>query len=90
MELSATNFTILLGLLGAFVSCTISLPQAMRAWRDPAECLIGISAWTWRLMALNALIWLVWALLVGQICAGLPSLINGPAALAILWRTRRL
>jgi len=90
MELSLTNFTILLGFAGAFISCTTSLPQAVRAWREPTECLIGVSVWTWRLMALNALIWLVWALLVGQICVGLPSLINGPAALVILWRTRRL
>ena len=83
-------FVTLLGFSGAAISCLTSLPQAHRAWTSPSECLIGVSVWTWRIIALNAVIWLLWAVLVGQICAGLPSLVNGPAALVILWKTRRI
>ena len=86
---SFSLFVILLGFAGAAISCLTALPQALKALREPAECLIGVSRWTWRIMALNAGIWLLWAILAGQICAGLPSLVNGPAALIILWRTKR-
>ena len=83
-------FVTLLGLSGAAISCLTSLPQAHKALTSPAECLVGVSVWTWRIIALNATIWLVWAILVGQIVAGLPSLVNGPAAVVILWKTRRM
>ena len=86
----STLFVTLLGLTGATISCFTALPQAIKAVREPAECLLGISRWTWRITALNAVIWLLWAVMVGQICAGLPSLVNGPAALIILWRTKRV
>jgi uncharacterized protein with PQ loop repeat len=89
MLLSSDAPIVLLGFAGASVSCMISLPQAIKALREPVECLLGVSRLTWGIITLNAAIWLLWAILVGQICAGLPSMVNGPAALVILWRTRR-
>ncbi len=74
----------LLGWFGAGLSCVISLPQVVRTMR--AKQLDGISSATYWLVLVNAAAWTGWALLTGEYAAGVPALVNGPAAIVILHR----
>ena len=74
----------LLGWLGAGLSCVISLPQVVRTIR--AKRLDGISSATYWLVLANAAAWTAWSLLTGEYAAGIPALVNGPAAIVILHR----
>jgi len=78
------NTVQMLGWCGALLSCLVSIPQAIRVLR--AEHLEGISASTYMIVLSNAAVWTAWALLTGQFAAGVPGLINGPAAILILRR----
>jgi uncharacterized protein with PQ loop repeat len=69
---------------GAALSCLLSLPQAIRVLR--AERLDGISVLTYWIVLINAAVWAAWSLLTGELAAGAPALINGPAAILILHR----
>jgi uncharacterized protein with PQ loop repeat len=69
---------------GAALSCLLSVPQAIRVLR--AERLDGISAATYVIVLSNAAVWAAWSLLTGEYAAGIPGLINGPAAIVILHR----
>jgi len=71
-----------LGWFGAALSCMLSIPQALRVLR--AERLDGISAATYWIVLINAAVWALWSLLTGEHAAGVPALINGPAAILIL------
>jgi uncharacterized protein with PQ loop repeat len=74
----------LLGWFGAGLSCVISLPQVVRTMR--AKRLDGISFATYWLVLANAAAWTAWSLLTGEYAAGVPALVNGPAAIVILHR----
>ena len=74
----------LLGWFGAGLSCVISLPQVVRTMR--AKRLDGISSATYWLVLVNAAAWTAWSLLTGEYAAGVPALVNGPAAIVILHR----
>jgi uncharacterized protein with PQ loop repeat len=69
---------------GAALSCLLSVPQAIRVLHT--ERLDGISAATYVIILSNATVWAAWALLTGEYAAGIPGLINGPAAILILRR----
>jgi uncharacterized protein with PQ loop repeat len=69
---------------GAALSCLLSVPQAIRVLR--AERLDGISASTYVIVLGNAAVWAAWSVCTGQYAAGIPALINGPAAILILHR----
>jgi uncharacterized protein with PQ loop repeat len=69
---------------GAALSCLLSVPQAIRVLR--AERIDGISASTYVIVLGNAAVWAAWATCTGQYAAGIPALINGPAAILILRR----
>jgi hypothetical protein len=49
----------------------------------------GLSATTYWIIFGNAAVWATWSVLTGEYAAGLPSLVNGPAALLILRRLYR-
>ncbi|HEY5845597.1 MAG TPA: PQ-loop domain-containing transporter [Microlunatus sp.] len=72
---------------GALLSCLLSLPQLLHALRS--DRLDGISSATYWLMLGNATIWAAWAILANEYAAGIPSLVNGPAAVLIIARLRR-
>jgi uncharacterized protein with PQ loop repeat len=74
----------LLGWFGAALSCVISLPQVVQTMR--AKRLDGISSATYWLVLANAAAWTAWSLLTGEYAAGIPALVNGPAAIVILHR----
>lgn len=69
---------------GALLSSLLSLPQLLRALRS--ERLDGLSATTYWLVLGNALVWAAWSVLAEEYAAGLPALVNGPAAILILVR----
>ena len=69
---------------GAALSCLLSIPQAIRALRT--KRLDGISASTYVIVLGNAAVWAAWAMCTGEHAAGVPALINGPAAILILRR----
>jgi uncharacterized protein with PQ loop repeat len=73
-----------LGWFGAALSCLLSIPQALRVLR--ADRLDGISAATYWIVLINAAVWALWSLFTGEHAAGVPALINGPAAILILHR----
>jgi uncharacterized protein with PQ loop repeat len=69
---------------GAALSCLLAVPQAIRVLRT--ERLDGISASTYVIVLSNAAVWAAWSLFTGEYAAGIPGLINGPAAILILHR----
>lgn len=74
----------LLAWCGAALSCLLAVPQAARVLR--AERLDGVSVSTYWIVLGNAAVWAAWALLTGEYAAGVPVLVNGPAAILILRR----
>jgi uncharacterized protein with PQ loop repeat len=72
---------------GAFLSCLLTIPQAVRTLRS--DRLDGLSATTYWIIFGNAAVWAMWSALSGEYAAGVPSLVNGPAALLILRRLHR-
>jgi uncharacterized protein with PQ loop repeat len=72
------------GVVRTALSCLVSVPQAIRVLR--AERLDGISASTYVIVLSNAAIWAAWSVLTREYAAGIPGLINGPAAILVLHR----
>ena len=69
---------------GAALSCLLSVPQVVRTLHT--DRLDGLSAPTYWIVLINAAVWSAWALLTGEHAAGVPAVINGPAAILILYR----
>jgi uncharacterized protein with PQ loop repeat len=69
---------------GALLSCLLTIPQVVRTLRSSQ--LEGLSATTYWLILGNAAVWAAWSALSGEYAAGVPALVNGPAALLILRR----
>ena len=84
-----------IGVLGATISFVLWLPQARSTWRarrDP-RALSAISVWTQLLVALNAVVWFVYAGLLGEFWVGAPGIVNLPLALLTVYlvlRARRV
>ena len=77
----------LLAWSGVALSCLLCIPQAARTLRT--ERLTGVSATTYWIVLANAAVWAAWSLLTGELAAGAPALVNGPAAVLILRRLLR-
>ena len=69
---------------GAALSTLLGLPQAVRALRT--DHLEALSATTYWLTLASAAVWAAWSILTGNLAAGVPALVNGPAAVLILIR----
>ena len=72
---------------GAALSCLLTIPQALRTLQ--MDRLDAISAITYWIVLGNAVIWAAWSVLTQQYAAGVPALVNGPAAILILRRLHR-
>jgi uncharacterized protein with PQ loop repeat len=72
---------------GALLSCLLTIPQAVRTLR--CNRLDGLSPTTYWIVLGNAAVWASWSVLTGEYAAGVPALVNGPAALLILLRLHR-
>jgi hypothetical protein len=75
----------LLAWCGAGLSCLLCVPQALRTLRLGGR-LDGISSGTYWMVLANAVVWVTWSLLTGELAVGVPALVNGPAAVLILRR----
>ena len=73
--------------VGALLSCLLSVPQLVQVLHS--DQLDGVSATTYRLVLATAAVWGAWAVLAEQYAAGVPALVNGPAAILIIARLRR-
>jgi uncharacterized protein with PQ loop repeat len=69
---------------GAALSTLLGLPQAIRALRT--NRLEALSAATYWLTLANAAVWAGWAIATGNLAAGVPAVVNGPAAVLVLTR----
>jgi uncharacterized protein with PQ loop repeat len=69
---------------GAALSCLLTIPQAVRTLGT--DRLDAISATTYWIVLGNAAIWAAWSVLTQHYAAGVPALVNGPAAVLILRR----
>lgn len=72
---------------GALLSCLLSIPQAVQVLTT--DRLDGVSAATYWIVLANATVWASWSILAAEYAAGVPSLVNGPAAVLILARLHR-
>jgi uncharacterized protein with PQ loop repeat len=79
--------TTLLAWTGALLSCLLSVPQVVRTLKG--NRLDGVAAGTYWIVLGNAFVWAIWSMLAGEYAAGVPSLVNGPAAVLILHRLYR-
>lgn len=84
-DTASVNGFVVLGWVAACISASIAVPQALAVWRhpDPAG---GVALGTWWLLLANALAWALWAAGTGAWPAGVPSVINGPLAIYIIYR----
>jgi uncharacterized protein with PQ loop repeat len=78
---------VILAWSGAVLSCLLTVPQALRTLRT--DRLDGVSPTTYWIVLGNAGTWAAWSLLSGEYAAGVPALVNGPAAVLILRRLHR-
>ena len=76
--------TEVLAWTGAALSTLMGLSQVVRALR--ADRLEALSAATYWLTLANAAVWAAWAIVTDQPAAGVPALVNGPAAVLVLTR----
>ena len=86
--------TEVIGFTASVISFAMWRPQAVQVWRGrrDAHALAGVSIQTQWLLAANAVLWLLYAILTQAFWVGAPSLVNLPLALvtiAILRRVRR-
>lgn len=78
------DITVFVGILAAALSCSMSIPQVVGILHTK-DC-AGISRGTWSIILANAVLWLVYAYLTGAYMTGVPSLINIPLSLFVLYR----
>ena len=83
-----------LGYAAAALSCFMVLPQAVVTFRQRHDlhALAGVSLASMLGIAVNSSMWVVWAIAAKAYPAGIPALVNGPAAVFIAFlilRARR-
>ncbi|MDO8106989.1 hypothetical protein Q6348_07230 [Isoptericola sp. b441] len=84
----------LLGMVASIVSLIVWWPQAAAVWRARRDSsqLTGLSMQTQVLLLLAAVLWGGYAVAIGSVWVGAPSLVNAPIAvgtLVVLGRGRR-
>jgi len=79
--------TQLMGAIAALSAAAIAIPQVYTAARRP-EAMHGVSIMSWLLIALNAVVWLAYGLLIGDPLLGVAGIITIPGALYISWTAR--
>jgi uncharacterized protein with PQ loop repeat len=84
----------LLGATGSIISVSLWLPQFRSTWRHRRDhhALAAMSVGTQTLLAVNAVVWVLYAALSGSWWVGVPSAVNLPLAvftIVTLVRSRR-
>ena len=78
-----------LGVTAAVGSAALTLPETLRLLRDPNRSAAQISLGTWALMGVNAVVWLVYGLLIGHFLLGAAGVIQLPCSIIVMQRTLR-
>ena len=74
-----------MGVTAAVGAAGIAVPQAVRLLRDRDPSAPGASIGTWALVALNALVWLVYGVLVGDPLLGAAGLLQLPCSMIVIY-----
>ena len=75
-----------LGVTAAVGAAGIAVPQAARLLRDPDASAADASIGMWSLVAFNALVWLVYGVLVGHPLLGAAGLLQLPCSMIVIHR----
>jgi uncharacterized protein with PQ loop repeat len=78
-----------LGVTAAVGAAGIAVPQAARLLRDRDRSAAGASIGTWALVAFNALVWLVYGVLVGHPLLGAAGLLQLPCSMIVIYYALR-
>lgn len=75
------------GIVGSGIALVMFVPQAARCWRFRRipESLAGVSYVGMVLLLGNALAWAVYGIGSGAYWTAVPSALNGPLAVSVLW-----
>ena len=73
----------------AVLGALIAVPEAVSLMRDPYRAHEDVSFAMWLLVAVNAVVWLVYGIMVEHPVLGIAGLVQLPTALVICWRARR-
>ena len=74
-----------MGVTAAVGAAGIAVPQAVRLLRDRDPSAPGASIGTWALVAFNALVWLVYGVLVGDPLLGAAGLLQLPCSMIVIY-----
>jgi uncharacterized protein with PQ loop repeat len=77
------------GLTAAVASAGLTLPETVQMFRGPYKSAASTSLGTWVLMAANAVVWLVYALLIGHPLLGAAGAVQLPCSIIVMERTLR-
>ena len=75
-----------LGVTAAVGAAGIAVPQAARLLRDPDASAADASIGMWALVAFNAVVWLVYGVLVGHPLLGAAGLLQLPCSMIVIHR----
>lgn len=77
----------MVGALGFLTSSTFLIPQIMKVWenRNRPEYFAGLSAISYVITMMNAILWGTYAVMTKAYWSGAPGAINLPLCLVILW-----
>jgi len=78
-----------MGVTAAVGAAGIAVPQAARLLRDRDRSAAGASIGTWALVAFNALVWLVYGVLVGHPLLGAAGLLQLPCSMIVIYYALR-
>jgi len=77
------------GITAALGSAALTLPETIRLLRDPTKSAADTSLGTWALMAVNAVVWLVYAVLIDHFVLGAAGVIQLPCSIIVMQRALR-
>jgi uncharacterized protein with PQ loop repeat len=77
------------GVTAALASAGLTLPETVQLLRGRDKSAASTSLGTWALMAVNAVVWLVYGLLVGHPLLGAAGAIQLPCSIIVMERTLR-
>jgi uncharacterized protein with PQ loop repeat len=75
--------------VAATLGAVVAVPEAVSLMRDPERADEDVSVTMWLLVAVNAVVWLAYGIMIEHPVLGLAGLVQLPSALVILWRAYR-
>jgi uncharacterized protein with PQ loop repeat len=79
----------LAAVVAALLNALIAVPEAISLLRDPQRADEDVSFTMWVLVGVNAVVWLVYGILIEHPILGAAGLVQLPCAILICWRIAR-